>query len=295
MLAFGSPYLISSFPGSKSWIGEFSTNDVSQRAAVRALFGQTAIRGRIPVTVPDTVKRGDGMNPRRHSYDPAAAPPALTNRLVTAYTLLDRAVADGAFPGGVLAVGWNNKLAVHPFGKLSCDAKSAPVRADTIYDVASLTKLIVTATCRDDPRGTGRLEPDAPVTRLLPEWSDAANSDPDPAWRARVTPRMLLLHDSGLPAYRDLYKECQKIDGVLARVMAEPLVHEPGKQIEYSDLGFILLGEIIERLTGESLTEFARKENILATRNEKFSVYSSANASSTNSLQPRTTRAIANA
>ena len=260
VIAFGSPYLISTFPGTKSWIGEFSTNDVSQRAAVRALFGQTAIKGRIPVTVPDTVKHGDGMQVPANPMTLEAAPQALSNRLAPAYTLLERAVADGAFPGGVLAVGLDNKLVVHPFGKFTRDAKAAPVRADTIYDLASLTKPIVTTTCVMILVQQKRLDLNAPLSRLLPEWSTAAQNDPNPAWRARVTPRMLLLHDSGLPAHRDFYKNAKGHDGVLALVMAEPLVHEPGKQIEYSDLGFILLGEIVQRLTGESLAEFARKE-----------------------------------
>jgi beta-N-acetylhexosaminidase len=260
VLAFGSPYLILTFPGAKSWIGEFSTNAVSQRAAVRALFGQTAIKGRIPVTVPDTVKRGDGMQVAANPMTLEAAPQALSNRLAPAYTLLERAVADGAFPGGVLAVGLDNKLVVHPFGRFTRDAKAAPVRADTIYDLASLTKPIVTTTCVMILVQQKRLDLDAPLSRLLPEWSTAAQNDPNPAWRARVTPRMLLLHDSGLPAHRDFYKNAKGRDGVLALVMAEPLVHEPGKQIEYSDLGFILLGEIVQRLTGESLAEFARKE-----------------------------------
>jgi beta-N-acetylhexosaminidase len=260
VLAFGSPYLVSTFPGAKSWIGEFSTNDASQRAAVRALFGQTEINGRIPVTVPDTVKRGDGMQVAANPMTLEAAPQALSNRLAPAYTLLERAVADGAFPGGVLAVGLDNKLVVHPFGRFTRDAKAAPVRADTIYDLASLTKPIVTTTCVMILVQQKRLDLDAPLSRLLPEWSTAAQNDPNPAWRARVTPRMLLLHDSGLPAHRDFYKNTKGHDGVLALVMAEPLVHEPGKQIEYSDLGFILLGEIVQRLTGESLAEFARKE-----------------------------------
>jgi len=260
VLAFGSPYLISTFPGAKSWIGEFSTNDVSQRAAVRALFGQTPIKGRIPVTVPDTVKRGDGMQVPANPMTLEAAPQALSNRLAPAYTLLERAVADGAFPGGVLAVGLDNKLVVHPFGRFTHDAKAAPVGTDTIYDLASLTKPIVTTTCVMILVQQKRLDLDAPLSRLLPEWSTAAQNDPNPAWRARVTPRMLLLHDSGLPAHRDFYKNAKGHDGVLALVVAEPLVHEPGKQIEYSDLGFILLGEIVQRLTGESLAEFARKE-----------------------------------
>ena len=71
---------------------------------------------------------------------------------------------------------------------------------------------------------------------------------------------MLLLHNSGLPAHRDFYKEAKGHAAILARVLAEPLIREPGTQIEYSDLGFILLGEIIERLTGESLDAFAARE-----------------------------------
>ena len=260
VLAFGSPYLISSFPGAKSWIGEFSTNDVSQRAAVRALFAQTAVRGRIPVTVPDTSKRGDGIQVAANAMTLEAAPKALANRLAPAYTLLDRAADDGAFPGGVLAVGLDNQLVLHPFGKFTRDAKAPSVRGDTIYDLASLTKSIVTTTCVMILVQQKRLDLDAPLSRLLPEWSTAAQNDPNPAWRAHVTPRMLLLHDSGLPAHRDFYRDAKGHDAILARVLAEPLVHEPGKQIEYSDLGFILLGEIVQRLTGESLAEFARKE-----------------------------------
>ena len=260
VIAFGSPYLISSFPSAKTWIGEFSTNDVSQRAAVRALFGQTSIRGRIPVTVPDIAKRGDGVQISANPMTLEPVSQTLSNHLASAYALLDRAVTDGAFPGGVLAVGLNNQLAIHPFGKFTRDAKAASVEADTIYDLASLTKPIATTTSVMILVQQKRLDLDAPLSRFLPEWSAAAKNDPNPAWRARVTPRMLLLHDSGLPAHRDFYKEARRHDAILARVLAEPLVHEPGKQIEYSDLGFILLGEIVERLTGESLAVFAQKE-----------------------------------
>jgi CubicO group peptidase (beta-lactamase class C family) len=254
----GSPYLIERFPNAPTWLAEFSTNDVSQRAAGRALFGQIAIGGQIPVTVPGTVKLGDGMHLAAKPMTLQPASPAMSTQLKPAYDVLDRAVADGAFPGGVLAVGWNNEVAVHPFGRLSSDPKSPAVRADTIYDVASLTKPIVTTTAIMSLVQRGDLELDAPVVRFLPEWAKAANSDPNPTWRAKVTVRMLLLHDSGLPAHRDFFKDAKGREAVLAQVMAEPLVHEPGTQVDYSDIGFILLGEIIERLTGESLDETAR-------------------------------------
>ena len=258
--SFGSPYLIERFPNAKTWLAEFSTNDVSQRAAARAIFGQITISGRIPVTVPGTVQRGDGMRVAENPMTLQPAPAAWTERLKPAFTLLDRAVADGAFPGGVLAVGWNGQLAVHPFGKLELDGEEYEVDEDSMYDVASLTKPIVTTTAVMMLVQQGRLDLNRPVENYLPDFAAAAKSDPDPAWRARVTLRMLLLHDSGLPDHRDFYKQAKGHDAILARVLAEPLVREPGTQVEYSDLGFILLGEIVERLTGETLDTFAKRE-----------------------------------
>jgi beta-N-acetylhexosaminidase len=256
--SFGSPYLIERFPGAPTWLAEFSTNDVSQRAVARAIFGEVAIGGKIPVTVSGTVRRGDGMHLAANPMTLQPAPSAILNRLKPAYDLLDRAVADGAFPGGVLAVGLDDELAVHPFGRLSRVPGSPAVTAATIYDVASLTKPLVTTPAIMGLVQRGDLDLSAPVVRFLPEWARAAKSDPDPSWRERVTVKMLLLHDAGLPAHRNFYEQATGREAVLARVMAEPLVREPGKQIEYSDLGFILLGEIAERLTGDSLSEIAR-------------------------------------
>lgn len=258
--AFGSPYLIERFPNAKTWVGEFSTNDVSQRAAARAIFGQIAVGGRIPVTVPGTAQRGDGLRLAASPMKLQPAPATMTNALKPAYTLVDRAAADGAFPGGVLAVGWNDQLAVHAFGKLELTGEAYDADADSMYDVASLTKSIVTTTAVMLLTQQGRLDLNRPVENYLPEFAAASKSDPNPAWRARVIPRMLLLHDSGLPDHRDYFKEAKGHDAILARVLAEPLVREPGTKIEYSDLGFILLGEIVERLTGESLDVFAKRE-----------------------------------
>ncbi len=256
---FGSPYLIERFPSAKTWIAEFSSNDVSQRAVARALFGEITISGRIPVSVPGIARSGDGLLVAKRPMTLESATGEMVDRLQPVYRLLDRAVADGAFPGGVLAVGWKNRFAVHPFGKLENEGEAYDVDEDSIYDVASLTKPIVTATAAMLLVEQGRLDLDLLVERYLPEFARAAKSDPDPDWRARVTVRMLLLHDSGLPDHRDFYREAKGHDAILARVFAEPLVSEPGTHIEYSDLGFILLGEIIERLTGQKLDGFAKQ------------------------------------
>jgi len=263
VMSFGSPYLIENFPDAKTWLAEFSTNDVSQRAAVRALFGQVAIQGQIPVTVPGNAKRGDGIHVAANPMTLQPEPSDMAARLKPAFDVMAGAVAAGAIPGGVLAIGTHNQLIVRPFGKLTRDAKSAAVTANTLYDMASLTKVIVTTTSVMILVQQKRLDLDTPVARYLPEWSAATKSDPDPTWRARVTIRNLLLHDSGLPAHRDFYKQAKGYDAVLTSVLAEPLVHQPGTQVEYSDLGFILLGEIVQRLAGVTLDEYA-KQHIFA-------------------------------
>ena len=258
--AFGSPYLISRFPTAPSWIAQFSTNELSQRAVARAIFGQVAIGGKLPVTVPGAARRGDGLslaaNPMR--LRPASA--EMSAQLKPAYAMLDRAVDDRTFPGGVLAVGFDGELAVQAFGQLTRGGKARKVVEDSIYDVASLTKPIVTTTAIMILAQQGRVDLDTRVEDYLPDFAAAAKCDPDPKWRARVTLRMLLLLSSGLPAHRDFCKEAKGHDAILARVLAEPLIREPGTQIEYSDLGFILLGEIVTRLTGESLDTFAKRE-----------------------------------
>jgi beta-N-acetylhexosaminidase len=260
IVSFGSPYLIGGFPNAKTWLAEFATNDVSQRAAARALFGQIAIGGQIPVTVPGTIKRGDGLHVPANPMTLQPAPAATSDRLKPVFDLLDQAVADDAFPGGVLAVGYQDQLTVHPFGKRTRDSKSPVVTAGTMYDMASVTKVVVTTTSVMKLVEQDRLGLDIPVVRYLPEWGVAAKSDPDSSWRARVTVRNLMLHDGGLPAHRDFYKLAKGHDAMVAAVMAEPLIREPGKQVEYSDLGLILVGEIIERLTGKSLDKFAQEE-----------------------------------
>ena len=99
-----------------------------------------------------------------------------------------------------------------------------------------------------------------PCRVTCPNLPLAAKSDPRSRLaRARHRAHAAAARCPACPAHRDFYKQAKGHDAVIAPVMAEPLIHEPGKQIEYSDLGFILLGEIIQRLTGETLEEFAKR------------------------------------
>jgi beta-N-acetylhexosaminidase len=252
----GSPYLIERFPNAPTWLAEFSANEVSQRAVGRTLFGQVAIGGMVPVTLPGVAKLGDGLKVPANPMALEAAPASLSGKLKPAFEILDQAVSDQAFPGGVLAVGYQNQLIMHSFGKLTYETSSPAIDANTIYDLASLTKPVVTTTAIMMLTASGRVQLDLPLDRYIPEW----DSGPNPEARKKVTVRELLLHTSGLPAHQKYYEQVKGHGEILARVCAEPLLAEPGAKLEYSDLGFILLGEIVERLTGETLDEYAREQ-----------------------------------
>jgi CubicO group peptidase (beta-lactamase class C family) len=187
--------------------------------------------------------------------------------------LLDCAVADRAFPGGVVAIGHRDRrelgarVAIRPFGKQGYDDGAPPVTPDTIYDAASLTKSVVTATLAAMLVEAGHLDLDAPVPRYIPEWTaqqnEVAAQRLSSRWNDAVTVRHLLTHTSGLPAHKNYFQNHFQTAAsrreIVARVLATAPAHEPGAQSIYSDLGFIVLGEIIERLTGKALDELARR------------------------------------
>lgn len=254
MLGFGSPYLAGGFPQAKTWLGAFSTFDVSQRSAARALFGQTPIVGQLPVSVPGAFDIGAGLRTAASPMKLSAAPAALDAKLAPAYQVMESAVADKAFPGGVLAVAYRGELTVHAFGKMTYDANAPAVATGTIYDLASVTKPLVTATTVALLVSSGRLQLDQPVVRYVPEFA----AGPQPEWRAKVTTRHLLTHTSGLPSYKPLYKDTKNKAEMLARICAEPIEAEPGARARYSDLGFALAGVVMERLTGKTLDALTR-------------------------------------
>ncbi len=253
---FGSPYLAERFPAAKTWISAFSTVDVAQWAMGRALFGQTAVRGRLPVSVPGVAALGAGLDRPANPMNLREATPQAEERLDRAYDVLNRAVDDHAFPGGVLAVGYRGELVLREFGRQAYDASSPAVNVDTIYDAASLTKPVVMATLVATQVEAGHIALDSPVSRFVPEWNDGSNPD----WRKGVTIQHLLTHSSGLPAHKDYFLSLHSEREFIAAICREPLEYAPGSKTVYSDLGFILLGEILKRVTGKTIDQLAGEQ-----------------------------------
>lgn len=257
-VALGSPYLIERFPQAETWLAAFGISDVAQISVARALFGEIPVRGHLPVTIPGPgLQAGFGLE---LAADPMTLLPLDVRgeaQLRPAFQIVENAIADKVTPGATVAIGYRGKVSLHAFGNLSYAANSAAVDSRTMYDIASLTKVLVTTTLAaklvegDFPIP---LDLDARIERYLPEWA----SGPQPEWRQQVTVRHLLTHTSGLPAFKEYWRTSKGKQDTLGRIFAEPLEYEPGTKEIYSDLGIILMTEIIERLTGRTLDDLAK-------------------------------------
>ncbi len=168
--------------------------------------------------------------------------------------LLAERIEAGDFPSAVYVAAERGQMV---FAGALGDAVREPARyaatLETIYDLASLTKPLVTGLLCALYVERGLLELDAPLATYLPEFEREDKS--------ALTVRQLLTHTSGLPAWRPLYLLCEgERERVLSVIAAEPLEYETGTRVVYSDLGFITLGFLLRRLTGNALAELARRE-----------------------------------
>jgi len=176
-----------------------------------------------------------------------------------ALAILHTAIDQRAFPGAAVAVAHQGQLVAHKgLGRFTYDPASPAITAETVYDLASVTKVLATTTACMILYERGVFSLDQPLVELLPEF--AAKNAAAEAPRRQVTLRMLLAHSSGLPAYVKLFQPARNKDELLKQALAVPLTASPGARAEYSDIGFILLGEALQKLSGEPLDQFCRRE-----------------------------------
>ena len=176
-------------------------------------------------------------------------------RFASAFAILTEAISHRAFPAVSVAVTHNGKfVALKAFGQFTYEPSSSVVSTESVFDLASLTKVVATTTMAMILYERGLLDLEAPVIATLPEF---ASKD---ARRNEVTFRMLLAHSSGLPAYEKLFLRAFTREVLLRDAFAVPLKHDPGTHAEYSDIGFILLGVALKRTAGEALDAFCRRE-----------------------------------
>jgi len=168
-------------------------------------------------------------------------------------SLLSRCIAAGDFPSAVYLVAENNRIMFSDALGQAVRDPGRPASLDTIYDLASLTKPLITGLLCAKLIELGELTLDSAVANYLGEF--------DRTDRHGITVRQLLVHTSGLPAWRPLYiTSGGEPDAALGAIAAETLESPPGTRVIYSDLNFIALGFLLERLTGMKLGNLAHTE-----------------------------------
>ena len=170
--------------------------------------------------------------------------------------LLSARIEAGDFPSAVFLVAERGRERFSGMlGNAVVEPRAVPAHFNTIYDLASLTKPLVTGLLCARRVESGGLKLDAPVADYLAEFRGDAH--------APVTVRHLLTHTAGLPAWRPLrILTNDRRERALEAIAALPLEHEPGARVVYSDLGFITLGLLLERTAGARLADLARREII---------------------------------
>ncbi|HMG85574.1 MAG TPA: serine hydrolase domain-containing protein [Terracidiphilus sp.] len=199
------------------------------------------------------------MNPEStHSYASIADMPEQSERFAGVYKVLQNAIATHAFPGcafGVFAGG--ETVLEDALGRFTYETESPSVEPHTVFDVASITKVVSTTAAAMLLYQRGLLDLDMPLGELLPGFVVGRDS----AKLARlVTLRHLLAHNSGLPGYVEFFRTVATPAELYRACLELPVEAVPGERSEYSDPGFILLGKALEVLTRENLAVWAQKE-----------------------------------
>ena len=184
---------------------------------------------------------------------------AQDDRFRSAFGILENGIAARAFPACSIAVTFRGELVAHKaVGRFTYDPASPEVTTGSIFDLASLTKVVATTAMAMILYERGLLDLEAPVTAIVPEF--AGGSDDSDSRRREITLRMLLAHSSGLPTYEKLFLRAKTREDLLQAAFTTPLAAAPGARAEYSDIGFIILGVVLERLADESLDVFCQRE-----------------------------------
>jgi beta-N-acetylhexosaminidase len=255
VLALGTPYPVVQFPRARGVLCAYTDAEPAVAATVEALFGEIPVAGKLPVRIPGSYPFGSGIalpQVNLRSDDPAAAG-FDPERLRRVDQIVREAIHDSAFPGAQVAVIRNGMLVYNKaFGTLTYEPSSREVTLATRYDLASLTKVISTTAAVMQLYDRGKLSLDDTVARYIPQFSVGK--------KRLITIRHLLTHRAGLPPFRRLWEFCPNAVAALDTVYATPLVADPGDSTIYSDLGMIIMGKIVEKVSGKSLAEYMQQE-----------------------------------
>ncbi len=250
-VTLGNPYVLSEFAKVDAVVATFSPSSSSIDAAAEVIFGEQPSRGMMPVTIPGRYRFGDGVTTKTLVL--RTVPPADagfdTDKLAAVDTVINRAIADSAFPGAVLLAAKDGMI-IHEkaYGRFLYDTASERMTTDAMFDLASVTKVIATTSAVMRLTEEKRISLQDTVTKYLPAFGQNG--------KEKITLYDLLTHSSGLQAWRKYYEICDTPQCVMDSIFAAPITYRTGDSTVYSDLGLITMGKVIEKVTGTSLANY---------------------------------------
>ena len=214
---------------------------------------------------------GSGAGSTDHRHALVSAYQEQDSIFARPFAILSQAIVDHAFPAASVAVTSQGSLvAWKALGRFTYQADSPAVTPASVFDLASVSKVVATTTMAMLLYERGILDLEMPVVAVVPEFvgrksaqsSDAGGTEHSlgNSRRREITIRMLLAHCSGLPAYERLFQRTNAREALLHAAFSTPLAVDPGTRAKYSDIGFIILGVTLERLADESLDRFCQRE-----------------------------------
>ncbi len=257
VVSFGDPYGAANLPQASTYLLAWQPDGRwAQEAAARAIAGRDAITGRLPIPLAG-LPIGGGLRRAPLADTLVSAAPAAVGMdpgvVARVDSIIRAGIADGAAPGVAVAIGRHGNLVeLRGFGRIDWAPGSPAVTDSTLYDLASLSKVIGTTTAVMQLVQGGELDLDAPVARYLPEWTGSPE-------KMAVTVRQLMLHEAGFPPFEPLWRTLRGREQYLHAIATMPLQYTPGTKSVYSDFSMITMQFIIERITGVPLDVYLRE------------------------------------
>jgi len=250
-ISFGNPYVAMNFPRFETYVCAYSNSEVMRQATAEVLFAESPARGKLPITIPGQYRFGEGITyPATRlrvgtledgGFDAAS--------FASVEAIMNAAVKDSAFPGAQLLVARNGVIAHNAaYGAFDYSPYGKRVETRTMFDLASVTKVIATTSAVMRLVDEGKLSLSDPVVKHLPAFGQNGKS--------HITIYNLMLHNSGLPGWRKFYEFCTTPQCVVDSIMASRLAYRTGDSTIYSDLGLITVGKVIEKVSGTTLDRF---------------------------------------
>jgi len=266
LASLGTPYLLQDFPEVSTYLCAYKGSSIMQNALADALLGLKDISGHLPVNIPDLYERGSGMFKQKKieteeisKYKPGTHIKRVLPRTVgvdNSYldSFMESAIEDSAWPGGVLLAAKGGNIFYHQGHGFHTYDRNHPVRSSDIFDLASITKVIATTSAIMKLVDQNKINIDKPVVTYLPDFEGKKKKHKKQ--KSTITVKDLLSHSSGLPAFKQYYQMKKSRDLILKSIYNTEPIRMVGDTMIYSDVGAIMLGELVEKVSGLSLNKF---------------------------------------